>query len=314
MNVLHRPPVQGNSERVTRMRHVLVAMRGDKLALFALLIFAFYCLVALLAPLLAPYDVNSTEFMNLENAELAPAWQTGDTRFLLGTDTQGRDLLSVILHGTRLSLTIGVCAVLIQVFLGVGIGLLSGYIGGRLDAFLMRVADIQLSFSTMMVAIVVLAVFQTLFGHAAYQQLAMLMLIIVLGVAEWPIFARTVRACVFAEKEKEYIDAARILGVSKARIMLRHLLPNTVSPILVILTIQIANAIVAEAALSFLGLGMPPNQPSLGALISSGFNYLFSGAWWISVFPSVTLILMIFVMNLLGDWLRDHLNPQVTRG
>ncbi|WP_425642689.1 ABC transporter permease [Marinomonas gallaica] len=296
------------------MRHVLVAMRGDKLALFALLIFAFYCLVALLAPLLAPYDVNSTEFMNLENAELAPAWQTGDTRFLLGTDTQGRDLLSVILHGTRLSLTIGVCAVLIQVFLGVGIGLLSGYIGGRLDAFLMRVADIQLSFSTMMVAIVVLAVFQTLFGHAAYQQLAMLMLIIVLGVAEWPIFARTVRACVFAEKEKEYIDAARILGVSKARIMLRHLLPNTVSPILVILTIQIANAIVAEAALSFLGLGMPPNQPSLGALISSGFNYLFSGAWWISVFPSVTLILMIFVMNLLGDWLRDHLNPQVTRG
>ncbi|MGB2063924.1 MAG: ABC transporter permease, partial [Marinomonas gallaica] len=221
---------------------------------------------------------------------------------------------SVILHGTRLSLTIGVCAVLIQVFLGVGIGLLSGYIGGRLDAFLMRVADIQLSFSTMMVAIVVLAVFQTLFGHAAYQQLAMLMLIIVLGVAEWPIFARTVRACVFAEKEKEYIDAARILGVSKARIMLRHLLPNTVSPILVILTIQIANAIVAEAALSFLGLGMPPNQPSLGALISSGFNYLFSGAWWISVFPSVTLILMIFVMNLLGDWLRDHLNPQVTRG
>ncbi|WP_231872560.1 ABC transporter permease [Marinomonas gallaica] len=296
------------------MRHVLVAMRGDKLALFALLIFAFYCLVALLAPLLAPYDVNSTEFMNLENAELAPAWQTGDTRFLLGTDTQGRDLLSVILHGTRLSLTIGVCAVLIQVFLGVGIGLLSGYMGGRLDAFLMRVADIQLSFSTMMVAIVVLAVFQTLFGHAAYQQLAMLMLIIVLGVAEWPIFARTVRACVFAEKEKEYIDAARILGVSKARIMLRHLLPNTVSPILVILTIQIANAIVAEAALSFLGLGMPPNQPSLGALISSGFNYLFSGAWWISVFPSVTLILMIFVMNLLGDWLRDHLNPQVTRG
>lgn len=314
MNVLHRPPAEGDSERITRLRHVLVAMRGDKLALFALLIFAFYCLVALLAPLLAPYDVNSTEFMNLENAELAPAWQTGDTRFLLGTDTQGRDLLSVILHGTRLSLTIGVCAVLIQVFLGVGIGLLSGYIGGRLDAFLMRVADIQLSFSTMMVAIVVLAVFQTLFGHAAYQQLAMLMLIIVLGVAEWPIFARTVRACVFAEKEKEYIDAARILGVSKARIMLRHLLPNTVSPILVILTIQIANAIVAEAALSFLGLGMPPNQPSLGALISSGFNYLFSGAWWISVFPSVTLILMIFVMNLLGDWLRDHLNPQVTRG
>ena len=313
MNSLHRLPVEVSSARVTRVRHLLIAMRGDKLALFALFMFVFYCLVALLAPLLAPYDVNGTAFMNLENAELAPAWQTGDQRFLLGTDSQGRDLLSVILYGTRLSLTIGVGAVLIQVLLGVGIGLLSGYMGGRLDAFLMRVADIQLSFSTMMVAIVVLAVFQTLFGQAAYQQLAMLMLIIVLGVAEWPIFARTVRACVFAEKEKEYIDAARVLGVSKVRIMLRHLLPNTLSPILVIVTIQIANAIVAEAALSFLGLGMPPNQPSLGALISSGFNYLFAGAWWIAVFPSVTLILMIFVMNLLGDWLRDHLNPQVTR-
>lgn len=312
MNLLHKPQV--SPEHATRVRHILMAMRGDKLALFALLILAFYCLVALLAPLLAPYDVNSTDFMDLTNAELPPYWQSGDPRFLLGTDTQGRDLLSVILYGTRLSLTIGVCAVLIQVLLGVGIGLLSGYIGGRLDAFLMRMADIQLSFSTMMVAIVVLAVFQTLFGSAVYQQLAMLMLILVLGIAEWPIFARTVRACVFAEKEKEYVDAARVLGVSKLRIMLRHILPNTVSPILVILTIQIANAIVAEAALSFLGLGMPPSQPSLGALISSGFNYLFSGVWWISVFPSVTLILMIFVMNLLGDWLRDHLNPQSIRG
>lgn len=312
MNFLHRPQV--SSEQATRVRHLLSAMRGDKLALFALSIFALYCLVALLAPLLAPYDVNSVDFMDLQNAELAPYWQTGDGRFLLGTDTQGRDLLSVILYGTRLSLTIGVCAVLIQLLMGISIGLLSGYIGGRLDAFLMRAADIQLSFSTMMVAIVVLAVFQTLFGNAVYQQLAMLMLILVLGIAEWPIFARIIRACVLAEKDKEYVDAARVLGVSKVRIMLRHILPNTMSPILVILTIQIANAIVAEAALSFLGLGMPPAQPSLGALISSGFNYLFSGAWWISVFPSVTLILLIFVMNLLGDWLRDHLNPQTAGG
>ena len=313
MNILHRPLIP-TSTKPTRLRHILSAIRGDKLALFALLIFAFYCLVALLAPLLAPYDSSSNDFMNLLNAELPPYWQSGDSRFLLGTDTQGRDLLSVILYGTRLSLTIGVCAVLIQLLLGVCIGLLSGYIGGRLDTFLMRCADIQLSFSTMMVAIVVLAVFQALFGNAAYQQLAMLMLIIVLGIAEWPIFARIIRACVLAEKEKEYVDAARIMGVSKVRIMFRHILPNTVSPILVILTIQIANAIVAEAALSFLGLGMPPTQPSLGALISSGFNYLFSGAWWIAVFPSITLIILIFVMNLLGDWLRDHLNPQTGKG
>lgn len=314
MNLLHRPQVVP-PVTPTRLRHTLSAIRGDKLALFALLIFSFYCLVALLAPLLSPYDVSSTDFMDLMNAELPPYWQDGgDSRFLLGTDTQGRDLLSVILYGTRLSLTIGVCAVLIQVFLGVCIGLLSGYIGGRLDTFLMRCADIQLSFSTMMVAIVVLAVFQAMFGNAVYQQLAMLMLILVLGIAEWPIFARTIRACVLAEKEKEYVDAARVMGVSKLRIMFRHILPNTVSPILVILTIQIANAIVAEAALSFLGLGMPPTQPSLGALISSGFHYLFSGAWWISAFPSITLIILIFVMNLLGDWLRDHLNPQMTRG
>lgn len=312
MSFLPRPNVTPVTP--TRLRHSWGAIKGDKLALFALLIFAFYCLVALLAPLLSPYDINDANFMDLMNAELAPYWQSGDSRFLLGTDTQGRDLLSIILYGTRLSLTIGVCAVLIQLILGVCIGLLSGYIGGRLDSFLMRCADIQLSFSTMMVAIVVLAVFQAMFGNAAYQQLAMLTLILVLGIAEWPIFARTIRACVLAEKEKEYVDAARIIGVSKVRIMFRHILPNTMSPVIVILTIQIANAIVAEAALSFLGLGMPPTQPSLGALISSGFNYLFSGAWWIAVFPSVTLIMLIFVMNLLGDWLRDHLNPHESRG
>ncbi len=305
MNLIHTPHLEPN-----RFRHMWHALRGDKLALFALVIFFFYCLVALLAPLLSPYDVHSGNFMDLINAEIAPYWISGDARFLLGTDTQGRDLLTVMLHGTRLSLTIGISAVLIQVILGICIGLLSGYIGGRLDTFLMRCADIQLSFSTMMVAIVVLALFQAMFGSAAYQQLAMLMLIMVIGVAEWPIFARTIRACVLAEKEKEYVDAARILGVSKMRIMFRHILPNAVSSLFVIVTIQIANAIVAEAALSFLGLGMPPTQPSLGALISSGFTYLFSGAWWICAFPSLTLIVLIFVMNLLGDWFREQLNLQ----
>jgi peptide/nickel transport system permease protein len=308
MNMVTPPHATPN-----RYRHIWSALRSDKLALFAMLIFLFYCLVALLAPLLAPYDVASHSFMDLLNAEIAPYWISADKRFLLGTDTQGRDLLTVILYGTRLSLTIGVSAVVIQVVLGVSIGLLAGYIGGRLDNFLMRCADIQLSFSTMMVAIVVLALFQAAFGSSSYQQLAMLMLILVIGIAEWPIFARTIRACVLAEKEKEYVDAARIIGVGKIRIMFRHILPNTLSSVLVIFTIQIANAIVAEAALSFLGLGMPPTQPSLGALISSGFTYLFSGAWWICAFPSATLILLIFVMNLLGDWFRSQLNPQDER-
>lgn len=305
MNARYAPHVEPN-----RLRHMWYSLRGDKLALFALGIFMFYCLVALLAPLLSPYDVGSNQFMDLMNAEIAPYWLSDDARFLLGTDTQGRDLLTVILHGTRLSLTIGICAVAIQLLLGICIGLLSGYIGGRLDTFLMRCADIQLSFSTMMVAIVVLALVQAIFGSAAYQQLAMVMLIVVIGIAEWPIFARTIRACVLAEKEKDYVDAARILGVSNTRIMFRHILPNAISSLFDLVTIQIANAIVAEAALSFLGLGMPPTQPSLGALISSGFTYLFSGAWWICAFPSLTLIVLIFVMNLLGDWFRDHLNPQ----
>lgn len=305
MNSQYTPHIEPN-----RFRHMWHALRGDKLALFALGILVFYCIVALLAPLLSPYDIKSNQFMDLMNAEIAPSWLSKDIRFLLGTDTQGRDLLTVILHGTRLSLTIGICAVAIQLLLGVCIGLLSGYIGGRLDTFLMRCADIQLSFSTMIVAIVVLALFQALFGSATYQQLAVVMLIVVIGIAEWPIFARTIRACVLTEKEKEYVDAARILGISNGRIMFRHILPNSVSSLFDLVTIQIANAIIAEAALSFLGLGVPPTEPSLGALISSGFTYLFSGAWWICAFPSVTLIVLIFVMNLLGDWFREYLNPQ----
>ncbi|MFT2109546.1 ABC transporter permease [Marinomonas sp. 2405UD68-3] len=298
----------------TKSKHWIHLWHGflsDKIAVLSLLIFAFYCLISLAAPLIAPFDVRDPSFMDLENSEIAPYWIDGDSRFLFGTDGQGRDLLSVILYGTRLSLTIGIFAVVIQGFLGICIGLIAGYFGGRLDNFLMRCADIQLSFSNMMVAIIVMALFQTIFGIASYQHLAMYILILVIGLAEWPLFARTVRASVLAEKQKEYIDAARIMGIGSGRIMFKHILPNTVSPLLVIFTIQIANAIIAEAALSFLGLGMPITQPSLGSLISSGFSYMFSGAWWICVIPSITLIVLILVMNLLGDWLRDHLNPKV---
>lgn len=297
----------------SRWQHIWAGFVGDKLATLSLAIFVFYCLVAIFAPLLAPYNINNPNFMDLTNAEIPPSWISGDTRFLLGTDAQGRDLLSVILYGTRLSLTIGICAVLIQVTLGICIGLVAGYFGGRIDNFLMRCADIQLSFSTMMVAIVFLAIFQALFGMDLYQQLAMIMLILVIGLAEWPLFARTIRASVLSEKQKEYVDAARIMGIGSKRIMFKHILPNTLTPVLVIFTAQIANAIVAEAALSFLGLGMPATEPSLGALISVGFSYMFAGSWWICVIPSVTLIVLILVMNMLGDWLREHLNPKVYR-
>jgi len=234
--------------------------------------------------------------------------------FSLGTDDQGRDLLSTILYGTRLSIIIGVCAVLLQAFLGITIGLISGYVGGRTDSLLMRCADIQLSFSTLMVAIIFLAVTQAVFGSDVFGRYAVIFLIAVIGVAEWPQYARTVRATVLAEKKKEYVDAARVMGFGAPRIMFRHILPNSLSPIFVISTVQVANAIISEASLSFLGLGMPPNQPSLGSLISSGFDYIFSGSWWITAIPGLVLVVLVLVINLLGDWMRDVLNPKLYKG
>jgi peptide/nickel transport system permease protein len=288
------------------------SFRRDKVAIVSFAIMCLYFLLSFSAPLIAPYNPYDPTTIDIMDSEIPPAWlENGDMRFALGTDAQGRDMLSTILYGTRISLMIGICAVLLQAFLGISIGLISGYFGGRLDNFLMRVADIQLSFSTLMVAIIVLAVFQGLFGTELYERLAILMLILVIGIAEWPQCARTVRASVLAEKKKEYVDAVRVIGLNPLRIMFRHILPNTLSPILVISTVQIANAIVSEAALSFLGLGMPVTKPSLGSLINSGFEFIFSGSWWITIIPGIVLVILVLVMNLLGDWLRDVLNPKL---
>lgn len=223
-------------------------------------------------------------------------------------------MLSTILYGTGISLLIGIFAVMLQALIGVSIGLLAGYAGGRVDAFFMRLADIQLSLSTLMVAIIALAVFQAALGTETYEAWAIVMLVLVIGIAEWPQYARTVRACVLAEKEKEYVDAARVIGVPHTKIMFRHILPNTLSPVLVISTLQVANAIISEASLSFLGLGMPVSQPSLGSLIRAGFEFIFSGSWWITTFPSIVLVILILAINLLGDWLRDALNPKLYKG
>ncbi len=287
--------------------------RRDKVAVVSLIVVLILVFSALLAPVIAPHNPYDLTTIDIMDSEIPPVWDEGegDSRFLLGTDPQGRDMLSTILYGMRISLTIGFFAVLLQAFLGVSIGLLSGYLGGRIDAFFMRLADIQLSLSTLMVAIITLAVFQAGFGAELYSELAIIMLVLVIGIAEWPQYARTVRASVLAEKHKEYVDAARVIGMSSRRIMIRHILPNTLSPILVISTIQVANAIISEAALSFLGLGMPVNKPSLGSLISSGFEFIFSGSWWITVIPSVVLVALILSINLLGDWLRDVLNPKL---
>lgn len=289
--------------------------KRDKVAMFSFAVFLSFVLAAVFAPLIAPsnpYDLASIDIMD---SELPPTWmEWGDERFLLGTDNQGRDILSTILYGLRISLMIGLGAVALQLLLGIVIGLSAGYFGGRIDSFLMRIADVQLSFSTMMVAIIVSAIFKASFGSDFYSDYAILMLVVIIGVAEWPQYARTVRASVLAEKKKEYVEAAQVMGFKAPRIMFRHILPNCLSPILVICTVQVANAIMSEAALSFLGLGMPVDKPSLGSLISIGFTYIFSGAWWITAFPGIVLVTLVLVINLLGDWLRDVFNPKIYKG
>ncbi|MGR5368645.1 ABC transporter permease [Photobacterium damselae] len=293
----------------------LYFFRKDKVAMVSFAIFMTFATMAVFAPFIAPtnpYDLSSIDIMD---AELPPSWMDeGDERFTLGTDDQGRDIFSTILYGSRLSLTIGLLAVGLQLILGVIIGLSAGYFGGRIDNFLMRIADVQLSFSTMMVAIIISAIFRTALGSELYAQYAVVMLVVIIGIAEWPQYARTIRASVLAEKKKEYVEAAKVMGFRAPRIMFRHILPNCLSPILVISTVQVANAIMSEAALSFLGLGLPVDQPSLGSLISIGFNYIFSGAWWITAFPGLVLVVLVLVINLLGDWLRDVFNPKIYKG
>lgn len=286
----------------------------DKVAMVSFAIFMVFAILAILAPIIAPtnpYDLTSIDIMD---SELPPVWLGGESHFLLGTDDQGRDILSTMLYGSRLSLTIGFLAVALQLCIGVFVGLCSGYFGGRIDSFLMRVADVQLSFSTMMVAIIVSAIFKASFGDQLYSEYAVVMLVFIIGFAEWPQYARTIRASVLAEKKKEYVEAAKVMGFRAPRIMFRHILPNCLSPILVISTVQVANAIMSEAALSFLGLGLPVDQPSLGSLINIGFSYIFSGSWWITAFPGILLVVLVLVINLLGDWLRDVFNPKLYKG
>ncbi|PMR70661.1 ABC transporter permease [Halomonas heilongjiangensis] len=305
------------ASRWQRLRdsYLLYSFKRDWGAQLCLAILLALVTMALLAPWLAPTDPYDLAQIDILNSELPPFWIDGaDTRYALGTDAQGRDLWSIILYGTRVSLLIGFGAVLLQALLGVVFGLLAGYLGGRIDAFLMRLADIQLSFSTLMVAIVVGAVVKATLGGGFYSNHAVLMLILIIGLAEWPQYARTVRASVLGEKRKEYVDAAKVMGLGSRRIMFRHVLPNTLTPIFVISTVQVANAIISEAALSFLGLGMPETHPSLGSLIKAGFDYLQSGSWWITLVPGAVLVVLVLSINLLGDWLRDVMNPRLYKG
>jgi peptide/nickel transport system permease protein len=283
--------------------------------LAAVIALALIALASVLAPLIAPQNPYDPAVLDILDSEIPPLWQEGsDGRFLLGTDAQGRDMLSALLYGAGISLLIGLMAVAIQALLGLALGLVAGYAGGRLDAALMRLADIQLSLSTLMVAIIALAVVQAAFGAERFGSLAVPMLALVIGLAEWPHFARTARGSVLAEKQKAYVLAAQALGQTPYVTVTRHILPNIASPLLVVATVQIANAIMAEAALSFLGLGMPVTQPSLGALIRAGFELLLAGSWWITLLPAALLIVMILAINLIGDGLRDALNPRLDAG
>ncbi|NAW34900.1 ABC transporter permease [Halomonas alimentaria] len=307
-------PLPSRWERL-RDSYLLYSFKRDPIAQLSLLVFIVFVACAVLAPWLAPMNPYDLAQIDIMASELPPFWIDGsDPAYRMGTDAQGRDLLSTILYGARVSLIIGFGAVALQALLGVVFGLLAGYLGGRIDAFLMRLADIQLSFSTLMVAIVVGALVKAIFGSATFSAYAVPLLVLIIGLAEWPQYARTVRASVLAEKGKEYVDAARTMGLPSRRIMFRHILPNTLSPIFVISTVQVANAIISEAALSFLGLGMPETHPSLGSLIKSGFDYIQSGSWWITLIPGAVLVVLVLVINLLGDWLRDVLNPRLYKG
>ncbi len=295
--------------------YLLYSFKRDPIAIVSFIVLSILVLICILAPVLAPHNTYDTSTFDIMDGETPPSWmEGGNEQFLFGTDIQGRDLLSTMIYGLRVSLLIGVGAVLFQAFTGILVGLLSGYLGGKLDAFLMRIADIQFSIPYLIVAIFTSAIFKLVFGVRGYEEMAVPLLIIIIGISEWPKYARTVRASVLGEKNKEYVEAARVIGLSRSHIMFRHVLPNTLTPVMVISTIQVAGAIMSEAALSFLGLGMPITKPSLGALIRAGFEYIFSGSWWITLFPGVLLIVFVLVILLLGDWLRDVLNPKLYKG
>jgi len=273
---------------------------------------AFVCVFcAVFANVVAPHHPFDLATLELGDAFLPPSWiQDGKATYLLGTDDQGRDILSALMYGARISLLVGLASVVLSVLLGVSLGLLAGFVGGRLDAFIMRVCDVMLSFPAILIALLIAGVGRALFPNAS-EYVAFGVLIIAISLTGWVQYARTVRGSTLVERGKEYVQAARVTGVAPLRIMRRHVLPNILGPVMVLATIQVATAIITEATLSFLGVGAPPNSPSLGTLIQVGNKFLFSGNWWITVFPGTMLVLIALSVNLLGDWLRDALNPRL---
>ena len=286
--------------------------RASPVAMSAAALTALIVGGAILAPFIASQNPFDPAALNLANGLFPPAWLPGgDARFLLGSDDQGRDMLSALLYGSRISLFVGLGAVAFAAVIGVAIGLVAGYAGGWIDTLAMRLADVQLTIPAILIALMVDGFARATLPQATHDAVAIYVLIFSIGIADWPQYARVVRAATAVQKTLGYVSAARVMGVPAPRIVLTHILPNVLTSVMVLATLGLALAVISEATLSFLGVGMPPTAPSLGTLIRIGNNFLFSGEWWITLFPSLTLVLLALAVNMLGDWLRDALNPKL---
>jgi len=291
---------------------IYYSFRQSRLTMLSALVTLLFLAAAAFAPWIAPHNPFDLASLDLSNALKPPFWmEDGTLAFPFGSDDQGRDVFSTILFGARISLMVGLFSVVFALLLGVSLGLISGYVGGVVDSIIMRIADVQLSFPAILIALMIDGVVRGIVSGQEYERIAVFVLVVAIGLSFWVQYARTVRGSVLVERNKEYVQAARVVGLSPTLIMIRHVLPNVMGPVLVIATINLAIAIILEATLSFLGIGVPPTTPSLGTLINIGNNYLFSGQWWITLFPGLALAVLVLAVNLLGDWLRDALNPKL---
>jgi peptide/nickel transport system permease protein len=290
---------------------VMWSFRHSPLAIVSAAV-AFICMFcAMFAGWVAPHNPFDLASLELADSRLPPAWlPEGRAKYPLGTDDQGRDLLSALMYGSRISIMVGLASVALSMVIGVGLGLLAGFAGGKIDAFIMRVADVQLSFPSILIALLIDGVGKAVLPKEQ-STLAFGVLVVAIALSGWVQYARTVRGSTMVERSREYVQAARVIGVSQTRIMFKHVLPNVLGPVLVLATLQIATAIITEATLSYLGVGVPPTSPSLGTLIRVGNDFILSGEWWITIWPAVALIVIVLSINLLGDWLRDALNPRL---
>jgi peptide/nickel transport system permease protein len=290
---------------------VMWSFRHSPLAIVSAIV-AFICLFcAMFAGWVAPHNPFDLASLELADSRLPPSWlPEGRAKYPLGTDDQGRDLLSALMYGSRISIMVGLASVALSMVIGVGLGLLAGFAGGKIDAFIMRVADVQLSFPSILIALLIDGVGKAVLPKEQ-STLAFGVLVVAIALSGWVQYARTVRGSTMVERSREYVQAARVIGVSQTRIMFKHVLPNVLGPVLVLATLQIATAIITEATLSYLGVGVPPTSPSLGTLIRVGNDFILSGEWWITIWPALALIVIVLSINLLGDWLRDALNPRL---